>query len=405
MSRLRDRHIVLGVTGSIAAYKAVEVVRTLVKEGADVRVLMTREASAFVGELTFRALTANSVGTDQFIDSEKTGEEHVDLAVWADAIAIVPATANIIGKIANGLGDDLLTTLMLACDSPCIVAPAMNFRMWKNPAVQNNIELLKSRGINIIEPENGLLANGETGEGRLPDSDSIAEAIAILADPNKDLAGHRILVSAGPTEEDIDPVRYVTNRSSGKMGYAIARSAACRGAIVTLVSGPTDLEDPYGIIVKRIRTAKEMCEVVLKYHDEQDAIIMAAAVVDYSPIIQADQKIKKESTSPLELKMNPTRDILKEISTHKRSILIGFAAETHDGIVYARDKLVDKNLDLIVYNDITTEGAGFDTDTNIVTLIHPDGRDEALPKQPKSVVADRIIDEVVRLFRERSSVS
>lgn len=403
MSRLKGRRIVLGVTGSISAYKAAEVVRGLVQESADVRVVMTREAGAFVGAVTFSALTAHPVAVEQFPETGGSGEAHIDLAAWADAVAIVPATANIIGKMANGLGDDLLSTVMLACEAPCCLAPAMNFRMWRNEAVQANLEGLRSRGVHVVEPEFGVLANGEVGEGRLAAPDRIVEAVAILADPDRDLAGCNVLVSAGPTEEDIDPVRCLTNRSSGKMGFAVARAAARRGASVTLVSGPTSLQDPYGITVEHVRSAHEMREAVLRNREGQDAVIMAAAVADYRPGVQTRRKMKKGEES-LTLEMTRTTDILKEVAADRPPVLIGFAAETHDGLDYARRKRAEKDLDLVVYNDITIEGAGFGTDTNIVTLIHRDGREEMLPKQSKSSVADRIMDEVAALLSKREGV-
>lgn len=403
MSRLQGRRIVLGVTGSISAYKAAEVVRGLVQEKADVRVVMTREAGAFVGAVTFSALTGHPVAVEQFPETGMSGEEHIDLAVWADAVAIVPATANIIGKMANGLGDDLLSTVMLACEAPCCLAPAMNFRMWRNEAVQANLERLSGRGVHVIDPEFGLLANGEMGEGRLAAPDRIVEAIAIHADPEPDLAGCNVLVSAGPTEEDIDPVRCITNRSSGKMGFAVARSAARRGASVTLVTGPTSLQDPYGIAVEHVRSAHEMHEAVLRNREGQDAVIMAAAVADYRPGVSTGKKMKK-AEERLSLEMTRTTDILKEVAAHRPPVLVGFAAETHDGLDFARRKRAEKDLDLVVYNDITMEGAGFGTDTNIVTLIHRDGREEMLPRQAKSAVADRIMDEVAALLRNREGV-
>ena len=403
MSRLKGRRIVLGVTGSISAYKAAEVVRGLVQEQADVRVVMTREALAFVGAVTFSALTARPVAVEQFPETGQAGEEHVDLAAWADAVAIAPATANIIGKMANGLGDDLLSTVMLACEAPCCLAPAMNFRMWRNEAVQSNLERLRSRGVHVVEPEYGLLANGEMGEGRLAAPEHIVEAVAILADPDQDLTGCNVLVSAGPTEEDIDPVRCVTNRSSGKMGFALARAAARRGASVTLVSGPASLQDPYGVTVERVRSAGEMREAVLRHREGQHAVIMAAAVADYRPGLPARRKLKK-AEAHLTLEMTRTADILKEVAADRPPVLIGFAAETHDGLDFARRKRADKDLDLVVFNDITAEGAGFGTDTNIVTLIHRDGREESLPVQSKSSVADRIMDEVAALLSNREVV-
>lgn len=397
MSRLKGRSILLGVTGSISAYKAVEVVRGLVQQEADVRVVMTREASAFVGAVTFSALTGHPVAIEQFSITGQTGEEHIDLAIWPDTVAIVPATANILGKMANGLGDDLLSTVLLASEAPCCVAPAMNFRMWRNVAVQENLRWIRNQGIHVIEPDYGMLANGEMGEGRLVAPERIVEAIAILADPKQDLSGRKVLISAGPTEEDVDPVRFITNRSSGKMGFAVARSAVRRGADVTLVTGPTELDDPYGVTVERVRSAEGMRDAILRRRVGQDAIIMAAAVADYRPSVQAARKIKKEAAS-LTLEMTKTNDILKELATARPPVLIGFAAETHGGLDFARRKLVEKDLDIVVYNDITIEGAGFGADTNIVTLIHRDGREESLPKQSKSGVADRIMDEVVILL-------
>ena len=403
MSRLKGRRIVLGVTGSISAYKAAEVVRGLVRHQADVRVVMTREAGAFVGAVTFSALTAHPVAVEQFPGSGMAGEEHVDLAVWADTVAIVPATANIIGKMANGLGDDLLSTVMLACEAPCCLAPAMNFRMWRNEAVQSNLDRLRSRGVHVIEPEFGPLANGEEGDGRLAAPEQIVEAVAILADPDHDLAGCNVLVSAGPTAEDIDPVRSVTNRSSGKMGYALARAAARRGASVTLVAGPTSLPDPYGVAVEHVRTAGEMREAVLANREGQHAVIMAAAVADYRPDVQAPRKMKK-TVERLTLEMTRTTDILAEVAADRPPVLIGFAAETHDGLEFARRKRAEKDLDLVVYNDLTAEGAGFGTDTNIVTLIRRDGHEQSLPLQSKSDVADRVMDEVTALLRNREVV-
>ena len=400
MSRLKGRRILLGVTGSISAYKAVEVVRGLLQQEADVRVVMTREASVFVGPVTFSALTAHPVAIEQFLPTGQNGEEHIDLAIWADTVAIVPATANIIGKIANGLGDELLSTILLANEAPCCVAPAMNFRMWRNVAVQKNIDWVRKHKIHVIEPEYGMLANGEMGEGRLMAPERIVEAITILADPEQDFSGRKVLVSAGPTEEDIDPVRSITNRSSGKMGFAVARSAVQRGAEVTLVTGPTELDDPYGVTVERVRSAKEMCNAILRRRVGQDVVIMAAAVADYRPDVQNARKIKKEAAS-LTLEMTKTDDILKELATDRPPVLIGFAAETHDGLEFARRKLMEKDLDIVVYNDITIDGAGFDVDTNIVTLIRRDGSEESLPKQSKSKVADRIIDEVAILLRDR----
>lgn len=403
MARLTGRRIVLGVTGSISAYKAAEVVRGLLQEGAEIRVIMTGEAIQFVGPMTFSALTGNPVAIEQFPPYGQPGEEHIDFAAWADAFAVVPATGNIIGKMANGLADDLLSTTLLACDAPCGLAPAMNFRMLKNPAVQANMETLRRRGYHIIDPAFGPLANGEVGEGRLAETDHIIDAVAMLADARQDLTGKRILINAGPTVEAIDPVRFITNRSSGKMGFAVARMAAQRGASVTLITGPTSQPDPYGVVVERVQSAEQMHQAVFHALADQDAAIMAAAVADYRPVQTADRKIKK-GASTLSIDMERTRDILREAGENKPPVLVGFAVETHDGLQYARQKLAEKNLDMVVYNDITMEGAGFDVDTNIVTLLHRDGREDVLPRQLKTEVADRILDEVAALLSVQEPV-
>ncbi|MBI4553543.1 MAG: bifunctional phosphopantothenoylcysteine decarboxylase/phosphopantothenate--cysteine ligase CoaBC [Candidatus Latescibacteria bacterium] len=375
---MAERRILLGVTGSIAAYKAVEVVRALKQRGADVIVVMTPAATHFVGPMTFSALSGRSVAVEQFPADGQAGEEHLDLARWAEIVAIVPATADIIGKMANGLADDLLSTFLLACEAPCCLAPAMNFRMLRHPAVQANLVRLVERGCRVIEPEYGRLADGEVGEGRLADLDRIVQVIADLADRRHDLDGRRVLVTAGPTVEPIDPVRFISNRSSGKMGYAIAEVARRRGAEVTLISGPTHLPAPAGVTLVRVRTAEEMRQRVWEHLPGQDAVIMAAAVADYRPQQAAVQKIKKREAA-LTLDLERTTDILSEVAARRPPVLVGFAVETHDGLAYARKKLVEKHLDMVVYNDVTVEGAGFEVDTNIVTLIHRDGREEDLP--------------------------
>lgn len=404
MARLENRRILLGVTGSIAAYKAVEVARGLIRQGADVRVIMTREALAFVGPMTFSALTGHPVSVEQFPTHGQAGEEHLDLALWADAVAVVPATANCIGKLANGLADDLLSTVLLACEVPLCIAPAMNFRMLRHPAVQANLTKLGVRGCHVVASDFGPLANGEIGEGRLAEPERIVEAIAILADPRRDLAGTRTLITAGPTLEPIDPVRYITNRSSGKMGFALAQMAVQRGSTVTLITGPTALPDPYGVTVIRVRSAEEMYQAVLPELEGHDIVIMAAAVADYRPTQVAAQKIKKAKVS-VTLDLERTTDILGEAGKRHIPVLVGFAVETNDGLTYARQKLVRKNLDLVVYNDIMAEGAGFEVDTNIVTLIHRNGREENLPKLPKTDVADRVLDEVVALLALKGGVT
>ena len=401
--KLKDRHIVLGVTGSISAYKSVEIVRELIQAGADVRVVMTATATQFVGPTTFSVITGHPVAMEQFPEQSQPGEAHIDLAVWADVLAVVPATASIIGKAANGLADDLLSTMLMACEAPCCFAPAMNFRMIRHPAVLANLETLRSRGNFIIDSEFGPLANGEVGEGRLADPAHIIQAITALADPRNDLVGRRVLISAGPTVEPIDPVRYITNRSSGKMGYAIARMAAQRGADVTLVAGPNQLMPPRNITIVPVCTADDMHQAVTQHAADQDAVIMAAAVADYRPKTVADQKIKKGAAS-MSLEMVKTTDILKALSERRPPVLVGFAVETNDGLTYARTKLIEKNLDMIVYNDVTVEGAGFDMDTNIVTVLHRDGRQEALPQQLKTEVADYLLTELAELLQARETM-
>ncbi len=401
---LEDRHIVLGVTGSISAYKAVEVARGLLKAGAELRVIMTAAATEFVGPTTFSAITGHRVRLDQFDDGGGPGEAHIDLAAWADVLAVVPATGNIIGKAANGLADDMLSTTLLACEAPCCFAPAMNFRMMRNCAVVANLDTLRSRGVHIIDAEFGPLANGEVGDGRLAEPYHIIEAIAELSEQRKDLAGKRVLVSAGPTEEPLDPLRYLTNRSSGKMGYAVAIAAARRGAEVTLVSGPTTIEKPRSVNLVHVRTADEMCAAVVERAESQDAVIMAAAVADYRPLSAADHKLKKGADT-LTLEMEKTADILKTLGAARPPVLIGFAVETRNGLEYARGKLAEKDLDLIVYNDITADGAGFGVDTNVVTFIQRDGRSQEYPLQLKAEVADNLITEVAALLKSRQAVA
>jgi len=395
--------ITLGVTGGVAAYKAAELVRRLQQEGHSVQVVMTRSAREFITPLTFAALSGQKVITDLFSNSSggeanlESAIEHIAVAQRTDLLLVAPATADIIAKFARGVADDFLTTLYLASTAPVVVAPAMNVNMWNHEATRENVEALRTRGVKIVEPEEGYLACGMTGPGRLAGVEEILAAVRDVTKAQRDLEGETILVSAGPTCEDLDPVRYITNRSSGKMGYAVAEAAAKRGARVILVSGPVNLETPAGVERTDVRTAEEMRQAVQQRFAEASIAILAAAVADYRPTRSRAEKIKKGS-QPLEISLEPTTDILAEVAKHKGSrIVVGFAAETDHVAENARKKLASKNADLIVANDVTAEGAGFDRDTNVVTLFSRDGRDLALPKMPKSEVAQRILDEALRL--------
>jgi phosphopantothenoylcysteine decarboxylase/phosphopantothenate--cysteine ligase len=395
--------ITLGVTGGVAAYKAAELVRRLLQEGHSVQVVMTRAAREFVTPLTFAALSGQKVITDLFADSSggeanlESAIEHIAVAQRTDLLLVAPATADIIAKLARGIADDFLTTLHLACTAPVVIAPAMNVNMWNHAATRENIEMLRTRGVKIVEPAEGYLACGMTGPGRLAGQDDILAAVHEVFKAQRDLEGETILISAGPTCEDLDPVRYLTNRSSGKMGYAVAEAAAKRGAKVILVSGPVNLGTPAGVERVEVRSAEEMRRAVMERMADAGMVILAAAVADYRPVERRSEKIKK-SAAPLAISLEPTADILTEVAKNKdRRIVVGFAAETDRVAENARKKLVSKNADLIVANDVTAEGAGFDRDTNVVTLFSRDGRDLALPKLPKSEVAQRILDEVLRL--------
>lgn len=387
---LKDKRILLGVSGGIAAYKAAELARRLAAAGAQVKVVMTRSAQEFITPMTFGALTGQPVSTALWGDKVNP-MEHIFLGQQVDAIVIAPATANFLGKMANGIGDDLLSTIMLAATRPILVCPAMNCEMWANPAVQENVARLAARGIEILPPEAGELACGARGYGRLPDPERIVEALSRLVSP-QDLAGQRLLVTAGPTHEDLDPVRFLTNRSSGKMGYALARVAWRRGASVTLVSGPTTLPDPYGVEVLRVRSAREMLEAVVNRFPSSDALLMAAAVSDYRPEQVSPQKIKRqEERHQFRLVRNP--DILAAVAALKKhQLVVGFAAETGNLVAEARRKLAEKNLDLIVANDVSQPDSGFAVDTNEVILVGPDGFLEKLPLLTKEEVAERILD-------------
>jgi phosphopantothenoylcysteine decarboxylase/phosphopantothenate--cysteine ligase len=397
-----DKRILLGVSGGIAAYKAAELARRLVTAGAVVKVVMTKSAAEFVTPMTFAALTGQTVGTALFGPGVHP-LEHIWLGQQVDAIALVPATANIIGKVAHGIGDDLLTTILIAATRPVLVCPAMNCEMYENPAVQDNLSRLRERGMWVQEPEAGALACGAVGYGRLPETESILAALGRLV-AQRDLEGQRLLVTAGPTHEDLDPVRYVTNRSSGKMGYAVARAAWRRGAEVALVTGPTSLPSPYGVEMVRVRSALDMLGEVVKRFRSSDALIMAAAVGDYRPESLAERKIKRGSTAALQVTLVQNPDILKEISALKDGqVTIGFAAETHDLIQEANRKLTEKNLDLIVANDVNKPDSGFAVDTNEVTLVAADGEVVSLPLLTKDEVADKLLDWLVPRLTPKSS--
>jgi phosphopantothenoylcysteine decarboxylase / phosphopantothenate---cysteine ligase len=399
MTQLR---ITLGVTGGVAAYKAAELVRRLQQDSFAIQVVMTRGAREFITPLTFAALSGQKVITDLFAESGgeanvESAIEHIAVAQRTDLLLVAPATADILAKFARGIADDFLTTLYLATTAPVVVAPAMNVNMWNHAATQENIEMLRARGVKIVDPDEGYLACGMTGAGRLASQEQIVAAVRETLHFKRDLEGQTVLITAGPTCEDLDPVRYLTNRSSGKMGYAVAEAAARRGARVILVSGPTSLDAPAGVHRIDVRTADEMHRAVAEKFPECSIAIFAAAVADYRPVAKLEQKIKRDK-EPVTLSLQPTTDILASVAKNKgERLIVGFAAETQAVAENARKKLVAKNADMIVANDVTAEGAGFDHDTNIVTLFARDGRDLPLPRMSKSEVAQRILDEVVRL--------
>jgi len=395
------KRILLGVSGGIAAYKAAELVRRLVSAGARVKVVMTRSAQEFVGALTFQALSGERVGVDLFgAGSEPL--EHVALGQEVDAIVLAPATANLMGKLAAGLGDDLLTTILLAATKPILLCPAMNDQMWANAVVQENLARLKARGFQVMEPEAGSLACGALGLGRLPEPETIMEAAGRLVSL-QDLAGRRLLVTAGPTHEDLDPVRFLTNRSSGKQGYAVARVAWRRGAEVCLVSGPSALPAPYGVERIMVWSAKDMFEALKVRFEKADALLMAAAVGDYRPTRMEPQKIKRGS-GEVQFQLAPNPDILKELSKVKiKQVVVGFAAETEDLMAEARRKLVYKDLDFIVANDVTRPHSGFAVDTNEVTIFAREGIPVRLPLLSKEEVAAKVLDRVLELLALREA--
>ncbi|MGH7810426.1 MAG: bifunctional phosphopantothenoylcysteine decarboxylase/phosphopantothenate--cysteine ligase CoaBC [Candidatus Binatia bacterium] len=400
MDQGKQPKIVLGVSGGIACYKAVELVRLLVQGGLGVQVIMTRGATEFVTPLTFQTLSGNPVATETFSLTQESDIGHIHLADAADLFAIAPATANMIGKIANGIADDLLTTVIMATRAPVLIAPAMNIHMFENPILQENLRKLRRVGYHVLEPAEGFLACGYEGKGRLPDPETIAEEIHRLL-KKKDLVGERLLITAGPSREPLDPVRYLSNRSSGKMGYALARAALRRGAEVALVSGPTALEAPTGARVIRVNTAAEMRDAVLHEFAACTIVIMAAAVADYRPVGGADKKIKR-GEGPMELRFEPNPDIVKELGRMKDGkFLVGFAAETEDLTANAAKKLRDKNLDMIVANNVAEAGSGFDGDTNVATILDRSGTPRSLPLMTKDELADLIYDHLLALKNKR----
>lgn len=393
---LKGKTVILGVSGSIAAYKIADLASKLSKLHCDVHVIMTKNATNFVNPITFETLTNNKCLVDTFDRNFQYNVEHVALSKKADAVLVAPATANVIAKMAHGLADDMLTTTVLACTCPKIVSPAMNTQMLHNPITQDNLDILKHYGFEIIEPATGMLACKDIGEGKLPDIDVLLDYILKMIAFEKDMQGLNVLVTAGPTQESIDPVRFITNHSSGKMGYAIARNAMLRGAKVTLVTGETAIPKPRFVDVVNIKSAAEMFEEVTSRAANQDIIIKAAAVADYTPASFSDDKIKK-SDGDMAIPLDRTQDILKYLGQNKRpnQFLCGFSMETKDMLENSRRKLVHKNLDMIVANNLKVAGAGFGVDTNVITMITP-GKEIALEIMSKDEAAEQILDEVLR---------
>ncbi|MDT8396913.1 MAG: bifunctional phosphopantothenoylcysteine decarboxylase/phosphopantothenate--cysteine ligase CoaBC [bacterium] len=400
-SRLFGRKILLGITGGIGAYKAAELTRALQREGAQVSVVMTGNATRFITPLTMETLSRNPVGLDMFSLTDERTIGHIERARWAELFLVAPATANFIGKAANGIADDLLTTILLVMTCPVVVAPAMNSRMWGHPAVRENLAKLRERGVRIVPPEEGELACGEEGPGRLADPSLIIEEVRNCLS-ERDLEGIRVLVSAGPTREPIDPVRFISNRSTGRMGYALARSAAERGALVALVSGPVELERPGKVAVREVTTAKQMNDAVQESLPDADWLIMAAAVADYTPSRTLDQKIRKEGREEMSIELVRNPDILREAAQLKGSRLyVGFAAETEEVVASAREKLAAKGLDMIVANDVSGKETGFASDHNMGTIIDNAGGTVKIPKMTKREMANRILDHALVLWKSR----
>lgn len=390
------KRILLGVSGSIAAYKAVDILRRLKEKGADVVVVITKNAERFVSRLTFQTLSGNRVPDSVFQDGDQSSVGHIDITRELDIALVAPATANIIGKVASGIADDTLTTSLLAVDCPLIMAPAMNDRMFRNPSVTRNIALLREQGVRFVEPGTGSLACGTVGQGRLADTEMILQAVSDSL-PAGDLTGVSVLVTAGPTREQIDAVRFISNPSTGKMGFALAEAARRRGADVILVTGPTEIRHPSGMNVISVKSAADMRRAVMEHVGRCSIVIMAAAVSDFKPVSSSDHKIRKQD-APLVVELERTDDILASIGHEPgKRLLVGFAAETNDLEKNALKKLKDKNLDLIVANDLLKEGAGFACDTNSVTIIDRSGSRMELPLMPKSKVADHIIDAINKI--------
>lgn len=393
---IKNKNIIIGVCGGIAAYKSVELLRLLKKQDANVRVIMTRNARAFVGSLTFEALSGQPVWTSLFEERNDAAIRHIDWAREADAVVIAPATANMIGKLAGGIADDALTTVMLAVTSPVLLCPSMNTHMYENRAVQRNLEILRRDGYYILEPGSGELACGTTGPGRLPEPEIILDRLISYLCP-KDLKDKQVLVTAGPTQEPIDPVRYISNPSSGKMGFSVAKAAEQRGGKVTLITGPSHLSDPLNVTVIRVQTADEMAHSVFTHMEDAQIIIKTAAVSDFKPKKEVRHKIKK-GDSAITIETQKTQDILKELGRKKKNqVLVGFAAETEKLEQNAAQKLVEKNLDMIAANLLGNPGSGFGEDTNKVTLIYKDGRKEVLPQMTKDEIAHILLDRILEL--------
>lgn len=398
---LTGKKILLCVTGGIAVYKAAALTSKLTQAGAQVKVILSESAVNFVAPLTFQALSRHDVYTDTFDEKDSKVIAHINLADWADLILVAPATANVIGKLANGIADNMITTTLLAASSPIWIAPAMNVHMYSHPAVQKNIETLYGFGCRFIEPSEGYLACGYVGKGRLEEPEKITETISEFFKPSRlELTGRKVVITAGPTREKIDPVRYITNHSTGKMGYAIAEAAVSSGAEVVLISGPVSINAPAGLKLIKVESAEEMYQAALNEFDYADVVIKTAAVSDYRPKVASAQKMKKQPGDEV-LELERTKDILFELGQKKeKQILIGFAAETEQVEEYAKGKLMKKNADMIVANNVTAEGAGFGTDTNIVTLFKKDGSSEKLPLMSKKDVAVKILEEASKLLKD-----
>ncbi|PAD93918.1 bifunctional phosphopantothenoylcysteine decarboxylase/phosphopantothenate--cysteine ligase CoaBC [Shouchella clausii] len=400
---LKNKTIVVGVSGGIAAFKTAALVSKLTQAGANVYVVMTEAATKFVTPLTFQALSRNPVYTDTFTEPDATKIAHIDIADQADLVLIAPASANTIAKLAAGIADNMLTTLVLATKAPVALAPAMNVNMYEHPSVQENMEKLRSYHYQFIEPGAGYLACGWVGKGRMAEPEQLLELVDTLLEEATDLRGKQVIVTAGPTREPLDPVRFFSNYSSGKMGYALAQEARRRGAYVTLITGPTALEAPVGVETVAVQTAEEMYNAVNKRYQQADIVIKAAAVADYQPVDVFAHKQKKNADE-WSVALERTKDILRFLGEHKKEqILVGFAAESEQLHTYAKSKLERKNLDLIVANNITTEGAGFDVDTNVVTVFTRDGQETAYPQASKKEVAKQILNELEAYMKRREA--